>query len=81
MFKLHSQWKVVHGHEHNVNNEADDDPQVEERAHDEGVDSLFEPPPAAAAVPLQKEVGQGGATWTTWLLVSRPWNTQRAVRT
>lgn len=52
---------MLHGNEDGVKNEADDDPEVKERVCDQGVEPLFEPPPAAAAVPPQA----GQTTWRT----------------
>lgn len=68
-FKLRRHWIMHHGHEVDVDDEADDDHEVKERVRDNGVEPLFEPPPTAATVPLQEEVGQDEATWRTQPLV------------
>lgn len=60
---------MIHGHEDGVEYEADDDPKVKERVHDEGVELLFEPLPTATTVPLQEEVGEDQPTWRTRPLV------------
>lgn len=63
---------MLHGNEDGVADEADDDSKVEERAHDERAEPLFEPPAAATTPPLQEEVGEGGATlWTRPLVLPR----------
>lgn len=56
---------MLHGHEDDVDDETENDAKVEERVCDEGAEPLFEPPPAATAVPLTEEVGTGEPTWTT----------------
>lgn len=56
---------MVSGHEDDVDNEADDDAEIEEGVGDHGVEPLFEPAPAATAVPLQEEVGQEEAAQRT----------------
>ena len=63
--KLLCHWIMLHGHEEGVDDEADLDPEVEERVHHEGVEPLFEPPPTATTVPLQEEVGTDEPTWRT----------------
>lgn len=61
---------MLHGHEDDVDDEADDDSKVEERAHDKRAEPLFEPPPTATTVPLQEEVREGGPTrWTRPLVL------------
>lgn len=49
---------MFRSHEDSVEDEADDNPEVEERVCDEGVEPLFEPPPITTTVPLQEEVGE-----------------------
>lgn len=56
---------MLHGHEDGVDDEAGDDPEVEERVHDEGVKSMFETAPAATTIPLQDVVGEDVTTWRT----------------
>lgn len=68
-FKPHGHWEMLHGNVKRVEDEADDDSKVEERVRDEGVEPLFEPPPAATTVPLQEEAGEDGPTWRTRPLV------------
>lgn len=68
-FKLRRHWKMLHCQKDGVDDEADDDPEVEERVHDDGVVLLFEPTPAATTVPLEEVVSRDGATWTTRPLV------------
>lgn len=70
-FKITGHWIMLHGHEDDVDDEADDDRKVKERVHDDCVESLFEPPPTATTVPLEEEVSQDGATWKARLLLPR----------
>lgn len=56
---------MLNGHEDDVDNEADDDAEIEEGVRDHRVEPLFEPAPAATAVPLQEEVGQEEAARRT----------------
>lgn len=79
-FKLRRHWKMLHCQKEGVDDEADDDPEVEERVHDDGVVPLFEPTPAATTVPLQEAVSQDGATWTTRPLAPELWNVQLTVK-
>lgn len=53
---------MLHSHEEDVDNDADDDPEVKEGVGDDGVDPLFQPSPTAATVPPQEELSGGGAT-------------------
>ncbi|TNN27022.1 hypothetical protein EYF80_062834 [Liparis tanakae] len=46
---------MLHAHEDDVDDQADDDPEVKEGARDEAVEALLEPPPAATAAPLQED--------------------------
>lgn len=69
MLKVLCHWIMLHGHEDGVENNADGDAEVDERVHDDGVETLFEPSPTATTVPLEKYVGKGIPTWRTWPLV------------
>lgn len=51
--------------EDDVDDEADDNPEVKERVCDGGMEPAFEPTPAAATVPLQEELSTGGAARRT----------------
>lgn len=60
---------MLHGHEDGVEDNADGDSQVDKWIHDDDIQPLFDPPPAATAVPLQEEVGKTVPTWRTRPLV------------
>lgn len=60
---------MLHGHEDGVEDDTDSDAEVNERIHDDGKETLFEPTPAATTVPLQEDVGKGIPTWRTWPLI------------
>lgn len=53
---------MLHGHEDGVKDNTNCDAKVYKRVHDNGVEPLFEPLPAATTVPLQKDVGEGVPT-------------------
>lgn len=52
---------MLHAAEDDVDDEADDNPEVKERVCDDGMEPVFEPTPAAAAVPRQDALGSGEA--------------------
>lgn len=56
---------MLHGHEDSVEDDADGDAEVNKRVHYEGVETLFEPLPATAAIPLQEDVSEGVPTSRT----------------
>lgn len=60
---------MFHGHEDDVDDEAEDDPQVKKRACDKTVEVLFDPPPAATTIPLQAMVDEQPAAWRTSFVV------------
>lgn len=62
---------VVHGHENGVENDADGDTEVDQGICDDGQENAFDSPPAATAIPLQEDGGQGipaGRTRSLFLL-------------
>ena len=59
LLKLLRHWIMLHGHEDGVEHDAQCDTEVNKRVHDDGVEPLLQPPPAAAAVPLQEDVSEG----------------------
>jgi len=63
---------MLHAHEEDVDDEADDDPEVKEGARDEAGEPLLEPPPAATAAPLQEDVGEDRAAARTRRLALQP---------
>lgn len=54
MFSLVRHWIMVHCQKDDVDDEADNNPEVKERVHDDGVELLFEHTPTAATVPRQE---------------------------
>lgn len=60
---------MLHGHEDSVKDNADCDAKIDKWVHDKEVEALFDPKPTAAAVPLQKDVGEGIPTWRTGSLI------------
>lgn len=65
---------MLHGAEDDVDDEADDNPQVKTRVCDDGVEPALEPTPAAAAVPRQEELRSGVAARRTRALRPDSWN-------
>lgn len=61
LFKFQCHWVMLHAAEDDVDDEADDNPEVKEGVCDDGVEPVFEPTPTAATVPRQEALGSAAA--------------------
>lgn len=52
LLKVLCHWIMFHCHKHGVEDDAYCDAEVNKWVHDNGIEQLFEPSPAATAVPL-----------------------------
>lgn len=76
LVKFHCRWEIIHAAEDDVDDEADDNPEVKERVCDDGMEPVFEPTPTATAVPRQDALGSGEAAPRT-----RRWHAVKQRRT
>lgn len=67
--KVWSHGVVVHGHEDGVEDDAEGDAEVDKGICDDGQEKAFDLPPAATAIPLQEDGGQGKPAGRTRPLV------------